>query len=92
MPLEEENSFDFSKPLAKGFFAAAFVQFLITFIPSVVDTVSYIIDKKGTYRFNELITIVLTFLFITLELVLAYTAVYKMKNKLIYERLLDDAK
>ncbi len=85
--IECEDYTDFSKPFAKGLFAATFVQFLITFIPEAVSTVEYIIEKSGTYRTNEIVTIVLTLFFIIAELVFVYIFAYKFKNRLLDERL-----
>ncbi len=89
-PLEDTDMFDFSNRFAKGLFGAVFVQFLISLIPEIISTVSYIIDNEGTYRIGEILTIVFTFLFVTLEMGLAYVIAYKLKSKLIYERLVNE--
>ena len=89
-PLCITDMSDFSKPFAKGLLFAVLAQFLISFITEVVTVVTYIIENSGTYRTSELITIVLTFLFIALELLLTYIFAFKLKNKLIENRVLTD--
>lgn len=89
MPLEGEDAFDLSNPFAKGLFFATLVQFIITLIPEIKETVSYIGESKGSYRPLEIFTVVMTFLFILLEMLVSYIGTFKLKNKLLRERLID---
>lgn len=87
LPILEEDAFDFSKPFAKGLFFAVLAQFLLSFIIETVSTVNYIADNAGTYMTSELITVVLSYLFLALELFITYVAAYKIKNVLLQKRL-----
>ncbi len=87
LPILESDPFDFSKPLAKGLFFTVLVQFLLSFIRETVSTVNYIIDNEGTYMTSELITVVLSYLFLALELFVTYVVVYKIKNVLVEKRV-----
>ncbi len=86
--IEERDMFNFSNPLAKGIFGAVILQFIFTLVPEVIEAFTYFIEESGTYRINELFTIVFTFLFTALEILVAYITAYKLKNKIIYERLI----
>ncbi len=86
-PIESEDMFDFSNPLSKGIFGAVIVQFVITLVPELIETVTYFIERSGTYRTGELFTIVFTYLFMAAEILITYIVAYKLKNRIVYERL-----
>ncbi len=88
--LKSADMFDFSNPFAKGLFGAVAVQFVLSLIPEIIETVTYFINRSGAYRTEELFTIIFTYLFMALEILLAYILVYKVKDKLIYERLMEN--
>lgn len=89
-PLEAKDALDISDPFAKGLFAAVLLQFTITVIPEIKDTVSFIIEGKGTYGAMEILTVMMTFLFILSEMLITYILTFKLKDKLIRERLIED--
>ncbi len=89
-PLCKEDMFDFSEPFAKGLFAAVLVQFAVALVPEIIDTVKFIVNNRGTILISEILTILFTFVFIVFEMIVSYIFVYKLKNKLLYERLSED--
>lgn len=85
--IENDEIFNFSAPFTKALFSACLVAFAVRFVSEGIDTVSYLISEVGAYRAREALTIVFTFIFITLLFLGTYVAAYKLKSNLLKNRL-----
>lgn len=68
----ELSAFDFSSPLTVGVFIAISIKALVMATLTIVDTVSYLIEYRGTYLVGEIVAIILDFVLIIAELVFAH--------------------
>ncbi len=76
-----DKPFDLSSPLTLGLFCSAFCQFIINFILEFVSSVQYFISVSGSYRFGEIIYMMICYLFILLEMLTVHTIGCKIVNK-----------
>ena len=63
-----EQAFDLQNPITLGIFGAAFSGFGINLLSEIIDTVTYLVDYAGYYRMDEIIYIVVCYLFLMAEL------------------------
>ena len=59
-----DDAFDFSNALCAGLFALPFTQFIIYFVQEIITTIQYLMDFVGSYRIEEIIYMIVSFLFI----------------------------
>ena len=63
---------DFSNPFTVGAFAALSIKAFVMAVLTSIDTIGYLIEYRGTYLIGEIVTIVLDFVLIISELLLAH--------------------
>ena len=76
-----DKIFDLSAPLTLGIFSAAFCQFIIYFIYESIDAIQYFISVSGTYRMGEIIYMMISYLFILVELLVVHAIGCKITEK-----------
>ena len=60
---EELRFFDLEAPLVKSVFFACFSYFCLQVLIEIIRTVSYLVENTGTYTFEEILTILVSFIF-----------------------------
>lgn len=53
--------FDLQDPMTKSVFFASFANFCLQIIIEIIRTISYLVSNSGTYTFEEILTILLSF-------------------------------
>ena len=78
----ESKIFDFDSPVIWGILIASIAEFAVRVVVELVNTVTFMVSVNGLFVESEIITIVLTYLFMLLELALGYSACYGLKMHL----------
>ena len=73
-----KNPFSTSSPLNQGILTVTLLQFALTVILELYDTVSYLIEYSGSYRIGEIIFITASYFFIILLLPLTQFIAVKL--------------
>ena len=73
--------FDIAPPAAFSVFIICFVQFSVSLIFEIISTVSFFIDIGESYRVDELIYIIMRFVFIVAMLILTHALLIFIKNR-----------
>ena len=79
--------FNFEHPITRGLFGAAFLGFAIGFLREVIDTISYLVDYAGYYRTDEIIYIMVCYLFLLTELFITHIITHFIFKKLFDKEL-----
>ena len=68
----ELSASDFSAPFTVGVFLAISIKAVVMMALTLIDTVSYLIEYRGTYLVGEIVAIILDFVLIIAELLIAH--------------------
>ena len=74
--------FDLASPIKRGIFFAVICQFGVSLVQEIVSTLNYLISYAGYYRVNELIYMMVSYLFILFEMILAQVVCCIIKEKI----------
>lgn len=74
---ELNKTFDFSNPATVGIFVPAFIQFVLYLIPEITTTADYLKTYAGYYRTNEIIYMIVSFLFILASMLVTHLIAFK---------------
>ncbi len=77
----EASPFDFSEEFTVGVFASGGIIFTVNLISEIIETVTYLIDCKGTYQIGEIIYIVVSLIMLLGELLLSQFLAIKLTQK-----------
>ena len=78
--LGEREAFDFSEPLALGIFVATVPGFIYNVISELINTVHFLINFAGTFKFGEILYIMFTYLFIIAMLLIVPKIAFSVKR------------
>lgn len=87
LELEVGETFDFSNRFAKGALMASLLIFAVKLITEIVSTVSYIVDARGNFMTDEIVTVIATYVFLAAAWVVSYVITFKAKKRIIEYRL-----
>lgn len=77
------DTFDTSYPLCAGLFAAAFIQFIVYLVPEVIITsIQYLTSYAGTYTMDEIVSLIVSPIFLLLSLLAIHLINYKLSHLL----------
>ena len=74
--------FDLQNPTNAAIFASCGFVFLISLVREIFETVSFLIEAFGTYRTDEIIYIVVRYLFLFITLIVSYATAQKLHIKI----------
>ena len=81
--IKERDALDFSKPITKSIFSAAFALFIYNVLLELLTaTIPYFKDSIGIYLTEEIISLVLSYIVILAILLITHFAAFLVKNKL----------
>ena len=72
---------DFSNPLTVGVFAAISFKAAIMMTLTLIDTISYLVEYRGTYLIGEIVAIILDFALIIIELLIAHYLLFLVARR-----------
>ncbi len=77
--------FNLDDHLNLGILSCVIISFTVFFVRELIDTVEYLIDSKGTYRLDEILTIVIAYLLLLIFAAVYYLISARVKNKILSE-------
>ena len=75
--------FDLDDHLNFGIVLCSVISFIIFFVRECISTVEYLIDNAGSYRLDEILTIVLAYVLLVLFAFIYYTVSVLVKNRIL---------
>jgi len=81
--IADDKPFDFTSPIAVAFFGAAGVRFVYNFVIEVINTVDFFINYIHSFKFEEIIYMVISYVFILVTLLLTHLIAFKFKDLLL---------
>ena len=85
-----DTALDFSHPITLGIFSASFAGFCLNFLVEFFDTVTYLLDYAGYYRIEEIIYIVVCYLFLLAEFFVTNWIAHLIWKRICSERKIDE--
>ena len=82
---QSSKLFEFGSPVIWSILIASICEFAVRVAIELINTVSFMINVRGLFVESEIATIIGSYLFLLLELILAYTASYGIKKYLNQE-------
>ncbi len=79
----EHSPLDISRPMTKAFILIVTFKFVISFIIETIRTVGYLNEYSGTYRVEEILYLVASYLFLVAELLITHFLALSLKNRII---------
>ena len=74
--------FDLACPIKRGIFFAVICQFAVSLVQEVARTLNYLISYAGYYRVDEIIYMMISYIFILFEMILAQVLCCIIKEKI----------
>ena len=80
--LSERSPFDLSRPLSIAVFITVGIKFLVMLIMEIITTVGYLLDFSGSYKIDEIVYILVSYVILLAELIATQYFIFFAKNRI----------
>ena len=80
--ISESSAFDLSRPVSLAMFIAVGIKFLVMLVTEIITTVGYLVDFSDSYKIDEIVYILLSYVFLLAELVATQYLIFFAKKRI----------